>query len=508
MLIVLVILLVLIVIILLIVLVILLVLLLIVEFIHKCHPTFCNYCLQWGEFYSRGEIMALPEQLKLRLREVFGAYSDGMNPEELFELPNFKGIRVNTLKTNVEKFLKYNIAGEKSPFCAEGFYVGAEDKLGRHPLHHAGAFYVQEPSATSAVTVLKPEKGDYILDLCAAPGGKSTQIAAALQNTGLIWSNEIVSKRAYILLSNFERMGVARGVVSNCHPDTLCEELYECFDKVLVDAPCSGEGMLRHDPQIATEWTEENVTACAERQLKILDSAAKALRPGGELVYSTCTYSEEENEKNILKFLQAHPEFTLENSDVSFGREGIGLPEARRILWQDGGEGHFVAKLKKGGNATRREIPEFSHFADKKQKKGGKAAPIDNQILLDFLKENGIILPDGNIINKNDKFYLSPIAAVNPRLGIIRSGVLLGETDRGRFIPAHAMFATPYIAVPNTIDLQLSDPRLQKFLHGEEIEAEAKKGFARVCVEGIPLGFGKCSGGRLKNYYPKGLRTL
>lgn len=452
--------------------------------------------------------MVLPENLRTRLTEIFGFYPDGKNPEELCALPNFKGIRVNTLKTDVENFSKFNIAGTHSPFCKEGFYVGSEEKLGNHPLHHAGAFYVQEPSATSAVTVLDPKPGDFVLDLCAAPGGKSTQIAAKLQNTGIIWSNEIVSKRAYILLSNFERMGVARGVISNSHPDPLCESLFECFDKVLVDAPCSGEGMLRHDPQIAAEWSEENVKACADRQLKILDSAAKALRSGGILVYSTCTYSKEENEGNIEAFLKSHPEFSLVKIDVSFGREGVNIPETRRILWQDGGEGHFVAKLQKSGNSPRRGIPNLAASFNKKQKKGGKPTPPPTEILEDFLKEQGITLPEGHVICKNDKFYLSPLPSIPVELGVIRSGVLLGEAEKGRFTPAHAMFATPYIDIPNKIDLQLSDPRLPKFLHGEEIEAEGKKGFQRVTVEGIPLGFGKLSANRLKNYYPKGLRTL
>ncbi len=451
--------------------------------------------------------MVLPEKLLIRLRDIFGYYSDGKNPEELCALPHFKGIRVNTLKTNREIFGKFNIGGDKSPFYKDGFYVSAEDKLGNHPLHHCGAFYIQEPSATSAVTVLDPKEGEFVLDLCAAPGGKSTQIAAALSNTGLIWSNEIVSKRAYILLSNFERMGVARGVISNCHPDPLCDTLYECFDKVLVDAPCSGEGMLRREPQIAEEWSEENVLACADRQQKILDSAAKALREGGILVYSTCTYSKEENEGNIQLFLKNHPEFTLLDAGVTFGREGIGLKGTRRILWQDGGEGHFVAKLQKSGDSPRREIP-ISADISKKPKKGGKAQPESDKILKDFLAENSISLPQGYIIESGDKFYLSPIPAPPRDLKIIRSGVMLGETERGRFIPAHAMFSTPFIKTKRQIDLSLSDPRLPKFLHGEEIEAEGTKGYYRVTVENIPLGFGKLTGGRLKNYYPKGLRIL
>ena len=450
--------------------------------------------------------MVIPQKLKDRLVEIFSRYPDAPSPEIFWDLPHFKGMRVNTLKCSLENFEKFKITGEKSPFCQAGYYIGSEEKLGNHPLHHAGAFYLQEPSATSAATVLAPEKGDYVLDLCAAPGGKSTQIAAALDHTGLIWSNEIVGKRANILLSNFERIGVARGVVSSCHPDRLCGELRGCFDKVLVDAPCSGEGMLRREPQIAEEWSEENVIACADRQLKILDSAAKALREGGVLVYSTCTYSREENEDNVKRFLENHPEFTLLDIDLPFGRRGIDPEETRRILWCDGGEGHFVAKFQKQGDSPRREIPTAA--ASQKPKKSGKVPANNNDLLQSFLKENRITLGEGNVISKNDKFYLSPLDGIPAELGVIRCGVLLGEEVRGRFTPAHAMFACGYIENENEINLELSDPRLPKFLHGEEIEAEGDKGFYRVLVEGISLGFGKLSGGRLKNYYPKGLRTL
>ena len=449
--------------------------------------------------------MNLPQKLIDRLKDIFSAYPDAPVPQEFFDRPHYKGLRVNTLKTETEKFLKFGITGEKSPFCRAGYYIGSEEKLGNHPLHHAGAFYLQEPSATSAVTVLDVQPGDFVLDLCAAPGGKSTQIAAELHNTGLVWSNEIVGKRANILLSNFERIGVARGVVSSCHPDKLCDTLQGCFDKVLVDAPCSGEGMLRREPQIATEWTEENVIACADRQLKILDSAAAALREGGVLVYSTCTYSREENEENVKRFLVNHPEFQLLPIDVDFGRQGIDPNDTRRVLWCDGGEGHFVAKFRKLGDSPRREIPAEPI---RKSKKGGKTQTDNFHLTEAFLKENHITLGEGHVISKNGKYYLSPLESVPADLGVIRSGVLLGEEERGRFTPAHAMFATPYIQTANQIDLELSDQRLQKFLHGEEIEASGEKGFYRVAVEGIPLGFGKLSEGRLKNYYPKGLRTL
>ena len=204
---------------------------------------------------------------------------------------NFRGLRVNTLKCSADKLkslLDFEL--EPTPFCEDGFYIPPfVSSVGNNPLHHAGAFYVQEPSATSAVTMLDVKKGDKVLDLCAAPGGKSTQIAAKLRGEGLLWSNEIVRNRAIILLSNIERMGVRNSVVSNCRPDILCERLSGYFDKVLVDAPCSGEGMFRKN-SAAQEWSIEHVRSCAERQLKILNSARYTLKGGGVLVYSTCTF--------------------------------------------------------------------------------------------------------------------------------------------------------------------------------------------------------------------------
>ena len=208
-----------------------------------------------------------------------------------------KGLRVNTLKCLPEKLCSLlDFELKKTPFCDEGFYIPSDVKsIGNNPLHHAGAFYVQEPSATSAVTMLDVHEGDYVLDLCAAPGGKSTQIGAKLNGTGLLWSNEIVRSRANILLSNIERMGISNAVVSNCRPDELCKRLENRFDRILVDAPCSGEGMFRKN-DAEREWSIEHVKSCAARQLLILNSAKDALKNGGYMVYSTCTFSKEENE--------------------------------------------------------------------------------------------------------------------------------------------------------------------------------------------------------------------
>ena len=244
------------------------------------------------------------EEMKIILGKDYNIY------EKLMDKEAFRGISLNRLKADNTDILPFDT--EKCPFYQNGYYISCDEKgIGNTPLHHAGVFYVQEPSAMSAVTLLDVQKGDKVLDLCAAPGGKSAQIASCLQNTGLVWSNEIVKNRAQILLSNFERMGISKGIVSSCHPDILCQKLQGYFDKVLVDAPCSGEGMFRKNPDAIREWSREHVLSCAERQLSILNSAANAVKNGGILVYSTCTFSFEENEGVIKRFLAENPDFEM-----------------------------------------------------------------------------------------------------------------------------------------------------------------------------------------------------
>ena len=444
--------------------------------------------------------MNLPNEFLENLKKVASHYPDSEKFLTSLSGTAFRGIRANTLKCSAEKLIELNIANKPTPFCKNGFYVDDEFSVGNHPLHHAGAYYSQEPSATSAVTVLDPKPNDYVLDLCAAPGGKSTQIAAALGDTGLIWSNEPVSKRAEILISNFERMGIANGVISATMPDILCPTLEGCFDKVLVDAPCSGEGMIRKEPKAIENWSRENVLSCANRQLKILNSAAITLRAGGSLVYSTCTYSYEENEGVISKFLADNPNFCLQSITQSFGRQGIGMPEVRRIFTVDGGEGHFVALLKKQGDEPRNPI----NFREAKPQKDLSLIDAAKK----FLEENGVKLPEGNIVQKGERLYLTPDITPPDKVGVLRCGLLLNEPNPKRFVPSHALYMCPFVVCQNELNLSLSDPRVAAFIHGEEIEAVGFSGYTRVLIEGIPCGFGKASGGRLKNYYPKGLRTL
>ncbi len=421
------------------------------------------------------------------------------NFEKSFDKKHFKGLRVNTLKCKSEKFLNlFPYKLKKTPFCENGFYILDDiSGLGNHPLHHAGAFYIQEPSATCAVTMLNVQKGDKVLDLCAAPGGKTTQIAAALQGTGIIWSNELVKSRANVLLSNMERMGVKNFVVSSCHPQMLCENLQGFFDKILVDAPCSGEGMFRKDKTAREQWSVEHVKSCAQRQLMILNSAKTALKTDGIMVYSTCTFSYEENEGVITEFLRENPDFEIEDSGYDFGRNTLNY--AKRIFPMDGGEGHFACRMRKKS--------ESPHTLSNNVK--GEKVP---ESVLEFYNDVFINEPFGkNLTLVGEKIIAMPENLPNLKgLGVLRAGVLLGEIKKNRIEPAHSAFMACNINdCKNTVDFDYNSDEIKKFLHGEEIKVDGNvKGYTAVCVNSITTGFGKASNGRLKNKYPKGLRIL
>ena len=428
-------------------------------------------------------------------------------------LPTDYKKEIEKILRNEEEYKKFieifKFKIKKSNFAKNSYYLEENiDSIGNLPLHHAGAFYVQEPSASSAITVLSPVPGDKVLDLCAAPGGKSTQISSCLNGKGLLWSNEIVKNRAKVLLSNMERMGVKNAVISSCHPETLCKRLTGFFDKVLVDAPCSGEGMFRKNPYAMKEWSQEHVKMCAKRQLSILNTATKALKDGGIMVYSTCTFSLEENEQTVYNFLKENPDFALENIDCDFGRAAqqlildenlVDTSKARRIFPQDGGEGHFVAKFKKK-SANSKKVKDFNY-------KKAKAA--ENKIgyfstlfkceaygKIEKISNNFIILPEG----------LPDISGLN----VLRAGVLL-TTNKGSILePAHAAFmAAKAEELRTKIDFSCDSKEILAYLKGEEISVpEDMCGYVGVCVDGIVAGYAKAINGRLKNKYPKGLRIF
>ena len=448
-------------------------------------------------------MLELPESYLNRMKEMLGDEYQALR--ECYEQPHGRGVRINTLKMPASRVHELGMELERVPFSPVGFRLLSDDKAGASVFHHAGAFYSQEPSAMSAVTALDPQEGEYILDMCAAPGGKSTQIAAALNGTGCLWCNEFVRSRANVLISNIERCGIKNAIVSSMRPDALAAKTGAVFDRVLVDAPCSGEGMFRKEEAAVRDWSEVNVKMCAVRQSEILDSAAKCLKPGGVLVYSTCTFSPEENERNIAAFLQRHEEFILEPIEAQFGRNGMDISDKYdltltcRVYPMDGGDGHFVARMRKSGTLSQ-NTPNRIYIKETPQIKLVK--DIWEQCMKTEMRGTSAVFGDYGYLLPEDV----PAVSLD---GVIRAGLMVCQFKNGRAEPAHALFmAAKKEEVKRCVDLAPDDKALAAFLHGEEIEAQCENGFAAVCCAGIVTGFGKVSNGRLKNRYPKGLRTL
>ena len=340
------------------------------------------------------------------------------------------------------------------------------------------------------VSLLDPQPGESVCDLCAAPGGKTTQIAGKMAAEGFLLCNEINPKRAKILSRNIERMGVANALVTNERPDTLAKKYAGFFDRVLVDAPCSGEGMFRKEEAAVTDWSVEAVEMCARRQGQILDSAAELVRPGGRLVYSTCTFAPEENEQTVAAFLDRHPEFVPETVSAPWFAP---VENGGFRLWPHKllGEGHFAAVLTKTGNEPKRED---SAPAEKLPKE-----------FSDFARQLGITLPAGKAILFGQSLYWAPEAM--PRIAgvkVLRPGLELGEVKKGRFEPAHALAL--WLKTANAVqDYPASSSHMQAYLHGETPPSSVS-GWCLVTVDGYSIGWGKGDGKILKNHYPKGLR--
>jgi 16S rRNA C967 or C1407 C5-methylase (RsmB/RsmF family)/NOL1/NOP2/fmu family ribosome biogenesis protein len=420
--------------------------------------------------------------------------------KELIDLQPFlgsaplEGVRFNPKKIEREDFLAmvpFEVA--PSPFYQYGYYLKSGEVDGNHPYHRAGLYYFQEPSAMSAVTALQLQGDERVLDLCAAPGSKSTAIAAEL-TTGLLVANEIHPTRAKALQENMERMGVCRAVITNSDSAALAKALPLYFDKILVDSPCSGEGMFRKYPRILEEWSEDLVALCRERSREILANAAQMLRPGGRLVYSTCTFNLEENEKTILWFLENHPEFSVAESGICGSSKGfLGLEQAVRIFPSDGGEGHFVCALQKAGDAPAKEAPKF------KPEKHPEAQNALREVLKQPLK--------GNLISRGDYYYLVDEDLPCPeKIRILRAGLQVLELKGKQWKPAHHLaMALPKDAFCYYEELSL--PQAQGYLNGQTVPCN-QKGYGVCTLSGVPMGWIKASGGMGKNHYPKGLRTL
>ncbi len=441
--------------------------------------------------------MELPQDFLNRMKVQLGPeYPEFL---EGYEQPAYRGVRLNPLKCG-ENVLRASLPFglTASPFSPWSFYADYQEGFGPLPAHHGGMFYAQEPSASAAVTALDPRPGERVLDLCAAPGGKATQIAGMLEGTGLLWANEAVRSRTSALLSNIERLGVTNAVVSNCHPQTLCSALQGFFHRVLVDAPCSGEGMFRRHPQAIGQWSLEATASCAARQSAILDSAAQAVAADGVLVYSTCTFAPEENEGVVERFLETHPEFIAEPITAAFGRPDLNGGLARRIYPMDGGEGHFIARFRR----TKENDGMSGEFT-------GFLAGALEKTAQKFYKELFTDSCPDRLIQAGRALLLAPpdLPALNG-LGVLRAGVELAYMRPGRLEPAHGAFMSRTGAVcREPLELSLEQPALRSFLRGEELECSGK-GYRAVCVNGVTLGFGKASQGKLKNHYPKGLRNL
>ena len=427
----------------------------------------------------------LPEQFLKRMESQLGEeYPQYL---ESLERPRAVALRFNPLKGAVPKL---GFVQDAVPWEPMGYYYDPDSRPGLHPYHEAGVYYLQEASAMSAVALLDPQPGEKICDLCAAPGGKTTQIAGKMLGEGFLLCNEINPKRAKILSRNIERLGVANALVTNEHPARLAEKFPGYFDRVLIDAPCSGEGMFRKEEAAITDWSQETVEMCARRQAEILHSGAELLKPGGRLVYSTCTFAPEENEQTIAAFLKAHPEFEME--DVSapwFTPAGTGMFR----LWPHKllGEGHFAVVLRKTGGEE------------------GDITPIKGEKLprewASFAKELEINLPEGNPVFFGQSLYLAPTEKPDLRgLKVLRPGLELGELKKDRFEPAHAL-ALWLKTAANTVVLPAGSPETERYMRGE-ILPDHHKGWTLVQVDGYSLGWGKSDGKVLKNHYPKGLR--
>lgn len=427
----------------------------------------------------------LPEAFLNRMKDMLGeeypAYLQSL------ERPRAVALRFNPLKGE-QAALPF--VGENVPWEERGYYYDPESRPGLHPYHECGVYYLQEASAMSAVALLDPRPGERVCDLCAAPGGKSTQIAGRMLGEGFLLCNEWSPKRAKILSQNIERLGVSNALVTNETVENLSRRLPEYFDRVLVDAPCSGEGMFRKEEAAVTDWSEETVAMCAERQREILRSAAKLLRPGGRLVYSTCTFAPEENEETVAAFLEEHPEFVSE--DVSapwFSKVGTGMFR----LWPHKllGEGHFVAVLRKSGAG---ETPDANGKGEKLPKEWEQ-----------FAKDMEIKLPEGKAIFFGETLYWAPAQTPDLKgLRVLRAGLELGEIRKGRFLPAHAL-ALWLKTAKNIESYPAGSKEMADYLHGDVVPSR-KNGWCLVMADGYSIGWGKGDGNVLKNHYPKGLR--
>ncbi len=437
--------------------------------------------------------MILPEDFKNRMRSLLGSeYTDF---EKSMELPPISGVRI---KAGAEEAVLTAFPHLKPvPWCKSGYY--GEKLPGNHPFHLAGLYYSQEPSSMCPGEAMPLEDGDIILDLCAAPGGKSTHIASRMRG-GFLVSNEIHPKRATVLLENIRRMGIANCAVTNEDPKNLEKKFPQFFDKILVDAPCSGEGMFRKEKAAVEDWSVNHVLSCAVRQKSILTSAVKMLRPGGMLMYSTCTYAPEEDEGVCeylinelgLELIPMEGLSMLEMGRGEYINSSLDFSPSRRAFpHKIDGEGQFLSLFKKLGSSSP---TVFSHRSP------------DFPLWEEFARENLCRKPEGTLIAYGGRLFCQSVAVDFSGIRTLSPGLYLGDLKKNRFEPSQALAtALSREDFCRTLELSPDTPELFAYLRGEEIAADVK-GWCIVTCSGFPLGWGKGSGGRLKNKFPKQLR--
>lgn len=452
--------------------------------------------------------MMLPEAFQEKMKALLGGeYGDFIKS---YEKERVQGLRFNQLKVNIDEIpdeMQSEFQLKKIPWVKEGYYYHSQSRPGKHAWHEAGVYYIQEPSAMAVVELLDPKPGDVVLDLCGAPGGKTTHIASRMKGEGLLVSNEIHPARVKILSQNVERMGIANAVVTNADSRKLTDYFPEFFDKIVVDAPCSGEGMFRKDEGARAEWSPASVRLCAERQAEILDNAAAMLKGGGRLIYSTCTFSPEENEGSIQAFLERHPEFFVEQVPVyeGFGHgrpewNSHGREELRHTvrIWphQVEGEGHYLAVLKKSGNPVeiRRKYPAVS----------SGAFVLSLNAIGTHVKLEG-----KRVVQFGDQVYALPETMVDYKgLKVVRPGLHLGTLKKSRMEPSHALaLSLNREQACQCYDMKTGE-EISRYLKGETLQTEepAENGWVLMLADGYSLGWAKRVGTTLKNHYPKGLR--
>jgi NOL1/NOP2/sun family putative RNA methylase len=430
--------------------------------------------------------------------------------------PARTGLRVNTLKLSPETLRTLIPWGlEPIPWCPTGFLVPDELQSGKHPFHDAGLYYLQEPSAMAVAEALAPQPGERVLDLAAAPGGKSTHLVSLVQDTGLVVANEINAGRTRALTSNLERWGARNAVITNDEVGRLAKRWGATFDRVLLDAPCSGEGMFRKSSEALSMWSEKNVLGCAKRQDRLLQEASALVRPGGSLVYSTCTFAPEEDEGIIAAFLKDNPDFELRHLDLPGAEPGrpewlpheLNRPDLTRTvrMWPHliPGEGHFIACL--GRTDGPPAPPTEAAF-----KLAPKAA---RDLWRDFRKETLGQDPvlDAFLTVAGDRLYAVPPHTPDLHgVKLARAGVWLGTILKNRLEPSHSLALTlrpdDIEKAPHRLDLSPEDERLVQYLQGHPLDDPGEDGWVLMVVSGYALGWGRRARGIVKNAYPKGLR--